>query len=131
MSGGSTLTLRLTQALSQPCGLGYFPKPTNVTLKEFFAILQELTGVRAPRWRVPYWLAISAGYLDHMVEDKILGREPRIPLEGLKVSKKPMYVSCQKAVRELGQLQNPVEAAVEKAVKWFSDHRYTPARAER
>ena len=119
----------LAMEKGQP-GQRYLLGNRNVSLKEFFAMLQELTGLRAPRWRLPYWLAIGAGYLDNLMEDKILGREPRIPLEGLKVSKKPMYVSCQKAVRELGQLQNPVEVALEKAVRWFSDHRYIPARVE-
>lgn len=119
----------LAMERGQP-GQRYLLGNRNVTLKEFFAMLQELTGLRAPWCRVPYWLAICAGYLDHLVEDKILGREPRIPLEGLKVSKKPMYVNCQKSVRELGQLQNPVEAALEKAVRWFSDHGYIPARVE-
>ena len=53
-----------------------------------------------------------------------MGRRPSIPLEGLKVSRKPMYVSCEKAVRELGLPQSPVQGALEKAVRWFGDHGY-------
>ncbi|MCH7605653.1 MAG: NAD-dependent epimerase/dehydratase family protein [Chloroflexi bacterium] len=101
----------------------------NVTLKQVFGMLQEITGLRAPRWKIPYWAAVGAGYLDQIIEGNLLRREPMIPLEGLKVSKKPMYVNCQKAVDELGQPQNPVEAALEKAVKWFTDQGYVPARA--
>ena len=109
-------------------GQRYLLGNRNVTLKELFNMLQELTGLRAPRWRVPYWLAIGAGYLDQLVEGQLLRREPRIPLEGLKVAKKPMYVSCEKAVQELGQPQHPVEAALERAVTWFADHGYIRAR---
>ena len=101
----------------------------NVTLKEILYMLQELTGRPAPRWRIPLWLAIGAAYLDNLVEDKLMHREPRLPLEGLKVSKTPMYVKCRKAVEELGQPQRPVEAALEKAVRWFSDYGYTSRRA--
>ena len=101
----------------------------NVTLKEILDMLQNLTGRPAPRWRTPLWLAMGAAYLDNLVEDKLLRREPRLPLEGLKVSKVPMYVSCRKAVEELGQPQRPVEAALEKAVRWFNDHSYTTGRA--
>jgi dihydroflavonol-4-reductase len=36
-----------------------------------------------------------------------------------------MYVSCQKAVDELGLPQSPVEAALAQAVRWFCDHGYT------
>ena len=106
-------------------GQRYLLGNRNVTLREVFAMLQGATGRRAPRWRAPYWLALGAGYLDQLVEGRVLGREPRIPLEGLKVARTPMYVSCQKAVSELGQPQSPVEAALERSVRWFVDHGYT------
>jgi dihydroflavonol-4-reductase len=106
-------------------GQRYLLGNRNVTLREIFAMLQVVTGRRAPRWRAPYWLALGAGYLDQLVEGRVLGREPRIPLEGLKVARTPMYVSCLKAVTELGQPQSPVEAALEKSAKWFIDHGYT------
>ena len=101
----------------------------NVTLKEILDMLQDLTGRSAPRWRTPLWLAIGAAYLDNLVEDKMLHREPRLPLEGLKVSKTPMYVDCRKSVEELGQPQSPVEAALEKSVRWFNDYGYTNGRS--
>jgi dihydroflavonol-4-reductase len=106
-------------------GQRYLLGNRNVTLKGMFAMLQEATGRRAPRWRAPYWLAMGAGYLDQLVEGRLLKREPRIPLEGLKVAKTPMYVNCQKAVIELGQPQSSVEDAIGKSVKWFIDHGYT------
>ena len=102
----------------------------NVTLKEILDMLQDLTGQPAPRWRTPLWLAIGAAYLDNLVEDKLLHREPRLPLEGLKVSKTPMYVDCRKAVEELGQPQSPVETALERAVRWFNDYGYTTGRSD-
>ena len=57
----------------------------------------------------------------------MIGRQPRIPVEGLKVAKHPMYVSADKAVRQLRQPQQPIEAALEKAVRWFTDHNYVKA----
>ena len=98
----------------------------NVTLKELFTMLHTLTGLRAPRTRLPYWLALGAAYLDQAMEGTLLGREPRIPLEGLRIAKSPMYVDCRKAVIELGQPQGSLEAALEKAVGWFRDHGYAP-----
>ena len=109
-------------------GQRYLLGNRNATLKEIFAMLQGLTGRRAPRWRAPFWLAIGAGYVDQLVEGRLLRREPRIPLEGLKVSTTPMYVSCQKAITELGLPQSPVEAALERAVRWFTDYGYTRHR---
>ena len=66
--------------------------------------------------------------MDQLVEGTLLKREPRIPLEGLKVSKNPMYVSCQKAIAELGQPQSSVESALLKAITWFNEHGYTGDR---
>jgi dihydroflavonol-4-reductase len=95
-----------------------------MSLSPLFALLEGITGRKAPRVRVPIWMAMAAGYLDELVEGKILRREPVIPVEGLRVSRKPMYVSCQKAVTQLGIPQSPVEGALEKAVRWFRDHGY-------
>ena len=105
-------------------GQRYLLGNRNVTLKEIFNTLQEITGLQAPRWQAPYWLVIGAGYVDHLVESGLLGREPRIPLEGVKVSKTPMYVDCRKAVTELGLPQSSVKDALEKSVNWFIDHGY-------
>jgi len=108
-------------------GQRYLLGNKNVSLIEMFRMLQEITGRPVPRWRVPYWMALAAGYLDEAVEGKMLSWEPRIPVEGLKVARSPMYVDCGKAVRELGLPQNSVEAALEKSVRWFTNHGYVGA----
>ncbi len=96
----------------------------NMTLAQVFGILAGLTGRRAPKLKLPTWMAIAAGYVDQVVEGMVLRREPAIPVEGLKVSRKPMYVDCRKAVQALGVPQSPVEGALEKAVRWFREHGY-------
>ena len=106
-------------------GQRYLLGHRNVTLKEVLTMLQAVSGRPAPRLRAPFWLALGAGYADYLVEGCLLRREPRIPLEGLQVAKHPMYVSCQKAVQELGLPQSPVETALEQAVGWFKGHGYT------
>jgi dihydroflavonol-4-reductase len=113
----------LAMERGQP-GHRYLLGNRNVALKEVFNMLQQATGLSAPRWRAPYWLVMGAGYLDRFLESGLLRREPRIPLEGVKVSRTPMYVSCDRAVRELGLPQSPVGAALEKSVKWFNEHGY-------
>ena len=96
----------------------------NVSLKEIFDILSSQTGLPAPRIRAPYWLVVGAGYADRFVEGTLLSREPAIPVEGVLASKTPAYVSCEKAVRELGQPQRPIEDALKQAVDWFTEHGY-------
>jgi len=118
----------LAMERGQP-GQRYLLGNRNVSLKEVFDMLADATGLAAPKWRAPYWLVMGAGYVDELVEGKLLKREPRIPLEGLKVSKSPMYVSCQKAITELGQPQSSVKEALQKAIEWFHDYGYTKDRA--
>ena len=118
----------LAMERGQP-GQRYLLGNRNVSLKEVFDMLADATGLAAPKWRAPYWLVMGAGYVDELVEGRLLKREPRIPLEGLKVSKSPMYVSCQKAITELGQSQSSVEEALQKAINWFRDYGYTKDRA--
>ena len=96
----------------------------NVSLKEIFDILSSQTGLPAPRIRAPYWLVVGAGYADRFIEGTIFRREPAIPVEGVLASKTPAYVSCEKAVRELGQPQRPIEEALKKAADWFTEHGY-------
>jgi dihydroflavonol-4-reductase len=105
-------------------GQRYILGNQNLTLSQIFKLLERKSGVSAPRWKIPMWLPIGAGYIDNFVEGKLLRREPSIPLEGLKVARKPVYVSCDKAVRELGMPQSSVEGALEKAVNWFRRYNY-------
>ena len=96
----------------------------NVSLKEIFDMLSRMTGLAPPRIRAPYWLVLGAGYADRFVEGTLLRREPVIPVEGVLASRKPAYVSCERAVRELGQPQRPVEDALKQSADWFAAHGY-------
>ena len=98
-------------------GQRYILGNRNMTLLEVLLTLEAITGVKAPRVRVPINLIILLGIIDYLIEGKLLKRRPRIPLEGMRVAKKPMYVSSAKAVRELGLPQTPVEEAFEKSVR--------------
>lgn len=105
-------------------GQRYLLGHRNLTLREVADMLSALAGRPPPRWQIPFGLALAAAGLDNLIEGKLLGREPRLPLEGLRVARRPMYVSCQKAVQQLGLPQSPVEPALERAVKWFRDYGY-------
>ena len=105
-------------------GERYILGNVNMTLGQIFKLLEVVAGRKAPKIRLPIWSVIAAGYLDGFVEGRLLGREPSIPVEALKVAKKPMFVNCQKAINELGLPQSPIEGALEKAVKWYHDHGY-------
>ena len=110
-------------------GQRYILGNRNLTLLQVFGMLADITGRRVPRLRFPYPLILGAAYVDQWIQGAIMGRTPRIPVEGIRVARHPMYVTSQKAVEELGMPQNSVEIALEKAVRWFADHGYIGARS--
>jgi dihydroflavonol-4-reductase len=104
-------------------GAKYILGNRNMTLAEILRSLAEITGLPAPRLRIPYWVAWTAAAGDNTVS-RLLGREPGIPMEGVRMARKKMFFDAAKAVRELGLPQTPVEAALERAVAWFVDNGY-------
>ncbi len=97
----------------------------NLSLREIFEILSKLTGVKAPRIKLPWQAILPLAHINRWIADHLTCRPPRIPLEGVRMAKYRMHYDCSKALRELGLPQIPVETALEKAVRWFRDHGYT------
>ncbi|HEV8129790.1 MAG TPA: hopanoid-associated sugar epimerase [Acidobacteriota bacterium] len=101
----------------------------NMTLKEIFDTLSRFTGQPVPRLRLPHVVALAAGYTDHVIS-RVFGREPHIPLEGVRMARHKMFVDCSKAERELGFRAAPVEQALERAARWYLENNYVrPGRA--
>ena len=104
-------------------GERYILGARNMTLKEILGALARITGRSAPRLRLPHAVALAAGYADEFFS-RLTGREPQIPVEGVKMSRHRMFVESDKAQRELGYRPGPVEVALERAVRWYVDHGY-------
>ena len=96
----------------------------NLTLREIFTLLSRLTGIPAPRLKLPWQAILPLAYANRWFADYLSHRPPRIPLEGVRMAKYHMHYDCTKAVRELGLPQTPAEVALGKAVKWFRENGY-------
>src|SRR6202041_3047783 len=68
----------------------------KMTLKEILDALSAITGRRSPRVKLPHVVALVAGYADEMYS-RMAGREPQIPVEGVKMSRHKMFVESDKA----------------------------------
>ncbi|HVC18837.1 MAG TPA: hopanoid-associated sugar epimerase [Vicinamibacterales bacterium] len=104
-------------------GERYLLGARNMTLREILAALAQITGRRAPRVRLPYAVAFAAGCASEAVA-RLTGREPVVPLDGVRMARHRMFVDCTRATRELGFTPGPVDAALERAVRWYTAHRY-------
>jgi dihydroflavonol-4-reductase len=96
----------------------------NMTLKEICDLMSQISGVRAPRIKIPREAVLPLAYLNQWISNYITKKPPLIPLDGIKMAKKYMYFDSDKAVKELGLPQTPIEIAMEKAIRWFKDHGY-------
>lgn len=103
----------------------------NMTLKELLDALAKITGLPAPSRQIPHGVALVAAYADAAFS-RATGREPRIPLEGVRIARHKMFVNDAKARRELGYESSPVEAALERAVRWYCENGYAkvPEKAQ-
>ncbi|MCS7314334.1 MAG: NAD-dependent epimerase/dehydratase family protein [Bryobacterales bacterium] len=104
-------------------GERYILGSENLTLEEFFRKLAAVSGLAAPRRRIPYWAAFVAA-LASTGWARLSGRPPRAPLEGVLMARKKMFASSEKARRELGYRPRPIEGALRRAVEWFREHGY-------
>lgn len=95
----------------------------NMTLKELLDALASITGLDAPTRRVPHTVALIAAYAATGFSC-ITGREPRIPVEGVRIARHNMFVNDEKARTELGYCPGAVEAALERAVRWYVQNGY-------
>jgi dihydroflavonol-4-reductase len=95
----------------------------NLTLEQIFEHLERISGIKAPRWRIPYVVAYAAGVASTGWAN-VTGREPRAPLDAVKMARKRMFVSPEKAKRELGFSPGPVDGALKRAVDWFRANGY-------
>lgn len=97
----------------------------NLSLLEIFGLLARITGIPAPRFRVPYAVAWLAA-LGMEGVSRLTRRAPRVPLTAVRMARKRMHFSAAKAVRELGLPQTPVDVALSDAVLWFVERGYAP-----
>jgi len=90
----------------------------NWTMKEAFAVLEQLTGVPAPKFQVPYAIALLAAYADEALA-RMTGKPPKAPLAGVRMARYKMFFNPAKAIRELGLPQTPPKQGLRDAIEWF------------
>ncbi len=100
-------------------GERYILGSENLTLAQILEKLARITGRKAPRVRLPYAVAYGAGAAS-TAWARLTGRPPRVPLDAVRMARKKMWVSHEKAERELGFHPGPADAALARAVEWMT-----------
>ncbi len=92
----------------------------DMTLREILVEIAELVGRKPPRVRLPTEVVFPIACVAEVVA-RITGRPGRITVEGVRMARKRMYFSSEKARRELGyQWRSPTEA-LRDAIAWLRE----------
>jgi|SRR5271166_2234630 len=95
----------------------------NMTLAEILAEVAQAVGRRPPRLRVPHSVLFPVAVGAELAA-RVTRRDPFITRDGVRMSRKKMYFSSEKASRELGYTPRPARKAISDAVGWFKANGY-------
>jgi dihydroflavonol-4-reductase len=90
----------------------------NMKLREILAEISRLVGRRAPRIRMPHTALLPVAAVSEAFA-RLTGKSTRVTFESVRMARKQMYFSSDKAVQELGYRWRSPVAAFEDALLWF------------
>lgn len=97
----------------------------NLTVYEYLKTIADIAGVRRPKIKLPYRLAVALGYA-YELGAFITKKPPVVTASEVRIGRMREWYDCSKAVNELGLPQTPIETTIEKALTWFRENGYLP-----
>lgn len=95
----------------------------NMTLRDILGIVCSHVGRRPPRVKLPHDLLLPLAYGAEAVA-RITATEPPFTVDGIRMAKKRMFFTCEKAKKTLGYMPRRADLAIRDAVDWFRANRY-------
>jgi dihydroflavonol-4-reductase len=83
-----------------------------------------MTGGRAPLFRVPHSLILPVAFVAETWTRWTGGEEPFATVDGVRMARKKMFFTSDKAVRHLGYAPRPAVEALSDAIRWFRENGY-------
>jgi dihydroflavonol-4-reductase len=100
-------------------GERYILGNVNLSLGELLASLQRLSGVKMPKARVPYALALVSALVSEGLAN-LTKKPPMAPLTGVRLARTSMAFDCSKARNELGWQCRTLDASLTDTMRWMS-----------
>ncbi|MBP9021305.1 MAG: NAD-dependent epimerase/dehydratase family protein [Syntrophobacterales bacterium] len=104
-------------------GERYILGGANLTLKEALSEIASIAGRKPPRIRLPHNLVLVVAAIAE-AWSKVSGKEPWVNLTSVRLARKKMYFSTEKAQRELGYRPRSIRDAFHDAIDWYRRHGY-------
>jgi dihydroflavonol-4-reductase len=102
----------------------------HYTLKKIFGLLEKITGIKAPRVKIPYPLLLGFIYPEEYLSYRFFKKKPLMSTEAVKFCRTSTVYSNSKAVSELGLVSTPIKDTLLKAVNWYLENGYVKHRSK-
>ena len=99
----------------------------DMTLEQILTLIARLLGRSPPRIRLPHAAVLPVAHVAQLYA-RLTGRPTRLTVEGVRMARKRMFFSSEKAVRELGYRWRPPAEAFADALRWFEENGYLATR---
>ena len=96
----------------------------NMTLKQILMEISRLTGGPPPRIALPHGFVFAVACVSEAWSRLTRAKNPLVTLDGVRMSRKRMFFSSEKARRALSYAPRPAAEALADAVDWFRRHGY-------
>lgn len=103
-------------------GENYILSGQQITIKEILDILEEITGIKAPKAKIPIWLAKLTSPLSELYYG-IKKQKPLYTPYSIKTITGNSFTTHEKASRELGYIARPIKESIADAVKWLEENK--------
>lgn len=105
-------------------GENYILSGEQITVKRFLEHLENATGLKAPRIKMPIWFAKLTAPLSELYY-MVLRQQPLYTSYSIETLYTNSVTSYQKAQNELGYKPRPIKEAIFDTVSWLRDHMNT------
>jgi dihydroflavonol-4-reductase len=95
----------------------------DMSLRQILTLIAQLAGRSPPRIRLPHAAVLPVAHVAELYA-RLTGRPTRITVEGVRMARKRMFFSSEKAVRELGYRWRAPDEAFADALRWFQENGY-------
>lgn len=101
-------------------GESYLAGGRNMLYSDFFAEVARIADMRPPRWVLPPFAVVAAGAMGSLAGKFTKGRAP-LDLRTARLSILDTYYTADKAVKELGMPQTPVETGIKDTIRGLKE----------
>ncbi|NCD34123.1 MAG: NAD-dependent epimerase/dehydratase family protein [Spartobacteria bacterium] len=97
----------------------------NILMSEYFGMISAITGVSAPKLKLPLWIVLPMAYGFHALW-RLTKKDPFVRVSTVKRAMLDLYYSNNKAKEELGYTPHSLKKALFDEISWFKTMKYIP-----